>query len=114
MEGNPERPAVGISIAERAVSDSVAGRRHGPGAERPSAGSRPDTPDITRYGLARLVDPYGELKPFEAVEEEVIRFAVGHCGGRMSEVARRLGIGRSTLYRKLKEYGIEPRAATAS
>jgi transcriptional regulator of acetoin/glycerol metabolism len=26
----------------------------------------------------------------------------------MSEVARRLGIGRSTLYRKLKEYGIDP------
>jgi excisionase family DNA binding protein len=28
----------------------------------------------------------------------------------MSEIARRLGIGRSTLYRKLREYGIgEPR-----
>jgi transcriptional regulator of acetoin/glycerol metabolism len=27
----------------------------------------------------------------------------------MSEVARRLGIGRSTLYRKLKDYGIDPR-----
>jgi DNA-binding NtrC family response regulator len=26
----------------------------------------------------------------------------------MSEVARRLGIGRSTLYRKLKEHGIDP------
>jgi transcriptional regulator of acetoin/glycerol metabolism len=26
----------------------------------------------------------------------------------MSEVARRLGIGRSTLYRKLREYGIDP------
>jgi DNA-binding NtrC family response regulator len=26
----------------------------------------------------------------------------------MSEVARRLGIGRSTLYRKLKELGLEP------
>jgi transcriptional regulator of acetoin/glycerol metabolism len=25
----------------------------------------------------------------------------------MSEVARRLGIGRSTLYRKLKEYGLD-------
>jgi transcriptional regulator of acetoin/glycerol metabolism len=25
----------------------------------------------------------------------------------MSEVARRLGIGRSTLYRKLREYGID-------
>jgi DNA-binding NtrC family response regulator len=28
----------------------------------------------------------------------------------MSEVARRLGIGRSTLYRKLREYGIDPDA----
>jgi transcriptional regulator of acetoin/glycerol metabolism len=28
----------------------------------------------------------------------------------MSEVARRLGIGRSTLYRKLREYGLEERA----
>jgi DNA-binding NtrC family response regulator len=26
----------------------------------------------------------------------------------MSEVARRLGIGRSTLYRKLKEMGVDP------
>jgi len=26
----------------------------------------------------------------------------------MSEVARRLGIGRSTLYRKLRELGLEP------
>jgi DNA-binding NtrC family response regulator len=26
----------------------------------------------------------------------------------MSEVARRLGIGRSTLYRKLKDLGLEP------
>ncbi len=25
----------------------------------------------------------------------------------MAEVARRLGIGRSTLYRKLKDYGLE-------
>jgi transposase-like protein len=28
----------------------------------------------------------------------------------MSEVARRLGIGRSTLSRKLKEFGLEPQA----
>jgi transcriptional regulator of acetoin/glycerol metabolism len=27
--------------------------------------------------------------------------------GRMTEVARRLGIGRSTLYRRLKELGLE-------
>jgi transcriptional regulator of acetoin/glycerol metabolism len=29
----------------------------------------------------------------------------------MSEIARRLGIGRSTLYRKLREYGLDERVA---
>jgi transcriptional regulator of acetoin/glycerol metabolism len=29
----------------------------------------------------------------------------------MSEVARRLGIGRSTLYRKLREMGVDENAA---
>ncbi len=38
----------------------------------------------------------------------MIKLAIDHYSGQMSEVARRLGIGRSTLYRKLKEYGIDP------
>jgi DNA-binding NtrC family response regulator len=38
----------------------------------------------------------------------MIRLAIDHYNGQMSEVARRLGIGRSTLYRKLKEMGIDP------
>ena len=38
----------------------------------------------------------------------MIKLAIEHYHGQMSEVARRLGIGRSTLYRKLKEYGIDP------
>ncbi len=37
----------------------------------------------------------------------MIRTAISHYGGRMTEVAKRLGIGRSTLYRKLKDYGLE-------
>ena len=41
------------------------------------------------------------------MEEEIIRFTIAHYNGQMSEVARRLGIGRSTLYRKLKDFGIE-------
>ena len=48
------------------------------------------------------------MRAFGVLEEEVIRFAIGHYGGRLSEVARRLGIGRSTLYRKMKDYGIVP------
>jgi DNA-binding NtrC family response regulator len=59
-----------------------------------------------RYGVTRLLDDRGELRPIEVLEEEVIRFALDHYSGRMSEVARRLGIGRSTLYRKVRGYGI--------
>ncbi len=53
-----------------------------------------------------LYTPDGNLRPLEEIEADVIRLAIGHYRGRMTEVARRLGIGRSTLYRKLGELGI--------
>ena len=53
-----------------------------------------------------LVDDDGEVRKLEEVETAVIRFALAHYRGRMSEVSRRLGIGRSTLYRKLKDLGL--------
>lgn len=53
-----------------------------------------------------LYTPDGNLRPLEDIEADVIRLAIGHYRGRMTEVARRLGIGRSTLYRKLTELGI--------
>jgi DNA-binding NtrC family response regulator len=43
------------------------------------------------------------MRPLEEMETEIIRFAISHYRGQMSEVARRLKIGRSTLYRKLDE-----------
>ena len=49
----------------------------------------------------------GNLRPLEEIELDVIRLAIGVYRGRMTEVARRLGIGRSTLYRKLGELGID-------
>jgi DNA-binding NtrC family response regulator len=49
----------------------------------------------------------GHMRRLEDIEAETIRMAIGRYEGRMSEVARRLGIGRSTLYRKLKELGLE-------
>ena len=54
-----------------------------------------------------LYTPDGNLRPLEEIEADVIRLAIGHYRGRMTEVARRLGIGRSTLYRKLGELGLE-------
>ncbi len=56
----------------------------------------------------------GHLRKLEEIEFELIRFAIEKYEGHMSEVARRLGIGRSTLYRKLREMGIdEPKAGAA-
>lgn len=68
---------------------------------------------ITVHGEAvgvTLYQPDGHLRPLEEIEADVIRLAIGHYRGRMSEVARRLGIGRSTLYRKLSDLGIETAA----
>ena len=54
-----------------------------------------------------LIDAAGDVRPLPELEADIIRFAITHYRGRMSEVARRLGIGRSTLYRKLEGLGLE-------
>jgi DNA-binding NtrC family response regulator len=56
-------------------------------------------------GTLALLDGSGQMRALEDIEAEAIRFAITHYGGRMSEVARRLRIGRSTLYRKLDSLG---------
>jgi len=55
-----------------------------------------------------LLDAGGDVLPLEAIEAAAIRFAIGHYRGQMSEVARKLRIGRSTLYRKLEQLGLAP------
>ncbi len=60
----------------------------------------------TIAGGVTLFETNGHLRALNEIEADVIRLAIGHYRGRMSEVARRLGIGRSTLYRKLAELGI--------
>jgi DNA-binding NtrC family response regulator len=65
---------------------------------------RVEVHDPNRLGL---VDEAGEMRRLEELEGDIIRFALRHYRGHMSEVSRRLGIGRSTLYRKLKELGLE-------
>ena len=52
----------------------------------------------------------GDIRSLEAVEADMIRLAFGRYRGRMTEIAKRLGIGRSTLYRKMREIGLEARA----
>ncbi len=58
---------------------------------------------ISTAGMLSMLTSAGEMRPLEEMENEIIRFAISHYRGQMSEVARRLKIGRSTLYRKLDE-----------
>ena len=47
-----------------------------------------------------------DMRSLDELEREIIKFALAHYRGHMSEISRKLGIGRSTLYRKLKDYGL--------
>ena len=64
---------------------------------------------LPTHGTLAMLTSAGEMRALDDMENEIIRFAIAHYRGQMSEVARRLKIGRSTLYRKIDEAtGQEP------
>jgi DNA-binding NtrC family response regulator len=86
---------------------------HGPamiGGNWPAARAislSPPPPGVA-LGIPALTDE-GEIRRLDDIEADLIRLALGHYRGHITEVARRLGIGRSTLYRKMREFGLEIR-----
>jgi DNA-binding NtrC family response regulator len=62
---------------------------------------------IVHDSPVRFLDGRGHLRTLEEIERDLIQHAIEIYAGHMSEVARRLGIGRSTLYRKVREQGLE-------
>lgn len=54
--------------------------------------------------LVQPRDPRSKIRRIDDMEREMILFAVETCQGNMTEVAQRLGISRSSLYRKLRRY----------
>ena len=81
----------------------------------PIAISMPQSPRLEREivrvevrdpNVLALLDDSGDVRQIDVIEADTIRFALSHYRGQMSAVARKLGIGRSTLYRKMKEYGL--------
>jgi DNA-binding NtrC family response regulator len=114
--GVAEFPQIAAQVSSSAPADStplaveplieLAPTTPQAGLPRPDHGAvGPANPNAS-VGLP-LLDREGEVRPLEEIESEVIRFAIGHYRGQMSEVARRLQIGRSTLYRKLENLGIQ-------
>jgi len=87
--------------------------------ERPEPFTQANRPDnrLTLAEFARsnfsdgiaITDAAGNMRKLEDVEAEMIRLAIDKYKGHMTEVARRLGIGRSTLYRKVRDLGLEVR-----
>jgi DNA-binding NtrC family response regulator len=75
---------------------------HSPAPTMVSGNEIPIAP-VSAAGSLAMLTSNGEVRPLEEMETEIIRFAISHYRGQMSEVARRLKIGRSTLYRKLDE-----------
>jgi DNA-binding NtrC family response regulator len=90
--------------------DAVQRQNAAPAGAATPGYSAPAQPAASAYAL-NVTDAGGQIRKFEELESEIIRMAIARYDGHMSEVARRLGIGRSTLYRKLKEFGLEGHAA---
>lgn len=124
-----ETDAIGLDefpqIAAQVGMRPVAALDEAAAAEAPSVAPTDDLPALARmpYGEATpassgvllpplpsdalaVLDAAGEVRPLDEIEAELIRYAITHYRGQMSEVARRLQIGRSTLYRKLEALGL--------
>jgi DNA-binding NtrC family response regulator len=124
-EGDEIRPADFPQIAVQAGRPAMADMYQAPMVNEASQTAPDDNPtlldevpiqagNIAPQGPAMgpalaLLGAHGEVRTLDEVEAEVIRFAISHYRGQMSEVARRLQIGRSTLYRKLDALGLAQR-----
>jgi len=78
-----------------------------PSANEDALSSLVKASDIQDDLSVTFLDREGHLRTLEDIERDLIQFAIENYSGHMSEVARRLGIGRSTLYRKVREHELD-------
>lgn len=69
-----------------------------------------DLPSGLQYGTVERMPSSDELLPLEELERRAILRALHEAGGDKLAAARLLGIGKTTLYRKLKQYEAESRS----
>jgi len=70
-----------------------------------------DLPSAMLYNLARKSSSRQDLSTLQTLEQQAIRQALKATGGDRVRAAKLLGIGKTTIYRKLKEYGIDATSA---
>ena len=61
--------------------------------------------------LSLSSDPRREVSTINQLESVAIENAIMAFKGNLTEAAKALGIGRATLYRKVKQYNIDPASA---
>jgi DNA-binding NtrC family response regulator len=107
LSGGAYSPSADVE-AEPAPTDHRPGEPLAATATAAPPADRPVVPALPAVPLDALplLDSACDVRPLEEIEAELIRYAIAHYRGQMSEVARRLQIGRSTLYRKLETLGL--------
>ena len=108
MEDFPQISGMAPTLADAPAPASDAPVPSAPDGEEAgeTAGSDGGQSALDELGVT-IFDDGGHLRPLEAIERDLIAFAIETYSGRMAEVARRLGVGRSTLYRKVREYDLD-------
>ena len=100
-EDFPHVSGVTRQISAGADEEALVVKAHVPAVSDGPAASNDDPVHITNTA--------GHIRALEEIERDLIEFAINAYAGHMSEIARRLGIGRSTLYRKVKEHDLDPK-----
>ena len=102
-----EFSAAGVDLGPPVVEDDeIEFVASAPARSLPTAAVADETDAV------RVFDRDGHLRTLEDIERDLIQLAIETYQGRMSEVARRLGMGRSTLYRKLRDHGLDAKRAS--
>ncbi len=70
-----------------------------------------DMPSSMLYHVARQSSSRTNASTLQSLERQAIRQALQATGGDRVRAAKILGIGKTTIYRKLREYGIDVQAA---
>ena len=98
---NPERLLVSMKNALKMNKLSGQGSQFSRQFE-----GRSQSDDLIADGCMLVLTAARKIRTLETMEADMIRTAIQKYQGRMTEIARRLGIGRSTLYRKVNKFGL--------
>lgn len=100
--GREDFPQIHSSVYRQIVSQEYSRRKEDIGTAE-----NPHSQAIMASNILSGLDENGDVRTIQEMEKQMISYALTKYDGRMSEVARRLGVGRSTLYRKVAEFGLD-------